>query len=120
MIDMDWPLMIIGAVIGVCVVVVGVYGLWLFWIENLWPFLKGLCEDFEEVYWVGRLWAMGIIFIGAWIYCIVAYGFLMGVGLGWLPAGITAFVLSFLWPLFVLALLAGALLAGLNWLRWVA
>ena len=35
-----------------------------------------------------------IIFIGCWIYCIASYGFLLGVGLGWLPAIITASILS--------------------------
>ena len=33
---------------------------------------------------------VGVTFIVAWIYCIANYGFLLGVGLGWLPAAITA------------------------------
>jgi hypothetical protein len=37
----------------------------------------------------------------AWV--IAAYGFLLGVGLGWLAAGITASVLCWFWPLYVIA-----------------
>lgn len=32
-------------------------------------------------------------FVGVWIYCIAEYGFLLGVGLGWLPAMIITQVL---------------------------
>jgi len=45
-----------------------------------------------------------LIFIGTWIYCIATYGFLLGVGLGWLPAAITATVLCWFWPLYLLAI----------------
>ncbi len=31
-----------------------------------------------------------ITFVSSWIYCIAAYGFLLGVGLGWLPSLIVA------------------------------
>ena len=37
-----------------------------------------------------------LIFVGTWIYCIAEYGFLLGVGLGWLAAAITASVLCWL------------------------
>jgi hypothetical protein len=40
-------------------------------------------------------------FIGGWIYCVATYGFLLGLGLGWLPSGILAgivhFTFVFLW-----------------------
>lgn len=40
-------------------------------------------------------------FIGVWIYCVATYGFLLGLGLGWLPAailaGIVHFAFVFLW-----------------------
>lgn len=49
------------------------------------------------------------VFIGVWIYCIFAYGFLLGVGLGWLPAMIVAVIAGFLWPFIALAF-AGILL----------
>lgn len=47
-----------------------------------------------------------LIFIASWIYCIINYGFLLGVGLGWLPSIIVAFVLSFLWPLVLVGIAA--------------
>jgi hypothetical protein len=38
-------------------------------------------------------WLVGpVTFIGCYIYCIATYGFLFGVGLGWLPAWIVAVV----------------------------
>lgn len=50
-----------------------------------------------------------IIFVSVWIYCIAMYGFLLGVGLGWLPAAITASVLCWLWPPYV----AGVVIVGI-------
>ena len=35
-----------------------------------------------------------LIFIGAYIYCIATYGFLLGLGLGWLPSGIVAAIVG--------------------------
>jgi hypothetical protein len=55
--------------------------------------------DGEDVYWLGYKISWVLIFLGCWIYCIAAYGFLLGVGLGWLPSLIVASVASFLWPL---------------------
>jgi hypothetical protein len=54
-----------------------------------------------------------ITFISSWIYCISTYGFLLGVGLGWLPSIIVAFF-AFLLALLVwgpIALLCVLLLA---------
>lgn len=49
-----------------------------------------------------------LTFIGTWVYCIAAYGFLFGVGLGWLPSAIVAVVAGFagylLWPLILLGI----------------
>jgi len=55
-------------------------------------------------YWIGYRICFVLVFFGCWIYCIASYGFLFGLGLGWLPSGITAAVVSFLWPLLVAAL----------------
>lgn len=52
----------------------------------------------------------GITFLGTWGFCIVNYGFLLGVGLGWHPAMIVAYVAGFLWPLLALILLGLAAL----------
>jgi hypothetical protein len=57
--------------------------------------------------------AAGVItFVGAYIYCIETYGFLLGLGLGWLPSGILAAIIGwavvFLWrPAIVIGLLLG-------------
>lgn len=50
-----------------------------------------------------------VTFVGAWIYAISTSGFLLGVGLGWLPAAIVAVVAALLWPV------AAFLLAWLYW-----
>ena len=42
-----------------------------------------------------------IVFIVSWIYCIVQYGYLLGVGLGWLSSIIVAFISFYVWPLIV-------------------
>lgn len=45
----------------------------------------------------------GVVFLGTWAYCAVTYGFLLGVGLGWIPAlicsSLVAFGLVYLWGL---------------------
>jgi hypothetical protein len=57
----------------------------------------------SDGYWLGYFITWAVTFIGCWIYAIVAYGFLLGVGLGWLPSAIVATIISFLWPLLVIA-----------------
>jgi hypothetical protein len=66
-------------------------------------------------------WIAGILtFIAAYIYCIATYGFLFGLGLGWLPSGILAvivgFLTMFLWgpALVVLAVFVLLILASLR------
>ena len=61
-------------------------------------------------YEVGTTITAWIVFVVAWIYCIAEYGFLLGVGLGWLPAGIVAVIVGLLWPLIALAMCAALLL----------
>ena len=71
-------------------------------------------EDHGDAYKLGYIISWVIIFIGCWIYCIAHYGFLWGVGLGWLPSLIVAFVVSLLWPLLALVIvlaIAGILTA---------
>ena len=58
--------------------------------------------DAVEKYMVGY-WIVWVpTFFISWIYCIGTYGFLLGVGLGWLPSIIAATVAGFLWPLIAL------------------
>ena len=56
-----------------------------------------------------------ITFVWAWWYCAATYGFLLGFGLGWLPAAILAALVGgfvwLAWPLAIAALGLG-LLAG--------
>lgn len=49
-----------------------------------------------------------LTFLAAWIWCGVEYGFLLGVGLGWLPSAIVAVAVRHLWPL--------ALIAAMVWM----
>jgi hypothetical protein len=37
-----------------------------------------------------------LTFVGAYIYCIATYGFLLGLGLGWIPASIVAAIVGYL------------------------
>ena len=60
----------------------------------------------EDVYSAWAAITGFIVFVGTWIWCISEYGFLLGVGLGWLPSGIVASVAAFLWPLIALAIAA--------------
>jgi hypothetical protein len=55
--------------------------------------------DGHRWYWTGYWICFVLVFLGCWIYCIASYGLLFGLGLGWIPSGITAAVVSFLWPL---------------------
>lgn len=61
--------------------------------------------DFEDVYKIGRFIAGIIVFIGIWIYAFTAWGFLIGLAIGWLPALVGGIILGIIWPLAVLVLL---------------
>jgi hypothetical protein len=63
----------------------------------------------KNTYEIGIPITFWIVFIGTWIWCIDEYGFLLGVGLGWLPSAITAALMAFLWPLLLLAIIILAL-----------
>lgn len=66
-------------------------------------------RDDEAYAAIGNFFAF-IVFVSCWIYCIANYGFLLGVGLGWLPSAICAAIARVVWPLIALALL---------WFAWV-
>ncbi len=61
-------------------------------------------QNDSEWYSIGFGITAFITFIGSWIYCIATYGFLLGVGLGWLPSIIVAVIAGALWPLIALAI----------------
>jgi hypothetical protein len=48
-----------------------------------------------------------LVFIGTWIWCVSEYGFLLGVGLGWLPSAITAVFAALVWPLIACVIVVG-------------
>jgi len=51
-----------------------------------------------------------VTFIAAWAYCVMSYGFVLGLGLGWFPAAICAGIVGwatvFLWGIALLIILA--------------
>jgi len=51
--------------------------------------------DGDKVYRTGYLITAVIVFIGCWIYCIGTYGYLVGLGVGWLPSMIVALISAF-------------------------
>lgn len=62
-----------------------------------WTFtLRGLQEFpwYSVGFWITSF----VAFVSTWIYCIAAYGFLIGVGLGWLPSFIVAIIAGAAWP----------------------
>lgn len=52
--------------------------------------------------WFAITWVLA--FVIGYIYAIYEYGFLLGGGLGWIPAAIVATVAAALWPLVALAI----------------
>jgi hypothetical protein len=63
-------------------------------------------------YWLGYRIFFALIFAGCWIFCIASYGFLFGVGLGWLPSAIAATILSLFWPLILVLVLVAVVVIG--------
>lgn len=58
-----------------------------------------LDDDYMKGVWtVG-----GVVFLGGWAYAVSAYGFFLGLGLGWVPALVLGALAGFLWPLVLLA-----------------
>lgn len=70
-------------------------------IDSLKRFYKGLGKFYAEA----GLVIGGLVFLGAWLYCSITYGFLLGFGLGWLPSAILAWLATRLWPLALAALI---------------
>lgn len=70
-------------------------------------------EDWA-VYKLGAFITWFLIFVPAYIYCIYEYGFLFGLGLGWLPSAIVATVLCWFWPFYALVILGFILYVTFN------
>ena len=63
--------------------------------------------EWESVYPIGGSITGVITFIVCWIYAIASWGFLLGVGLGWIPSLFIAVIAGFIWPLLALVLIIG-------------
>jgi hypothetical protein len=70
----------------------------------------------EEIYKTGIDIVAIVTFFSCWIYCVATYGFLLGVGLGWLPSLIVAVIAGFLWPFILLAIGLLIFVAGILFL----
>lgn len=68
----------------------------------------------DNTYQIGFAITACIVFIGSWIYCIIEYGFLLGVGFGWVPSIIVAVIAGALWPLIIWGIAVLVLLAFIN------
>lgn len=58
-----------------------------------------------ENYLIG-VWIVGVLsFICIWLYSFFAWGFLIGLIFGWIPALIGGLLFGFLWPLVIIAVI---------------
>ena len=72
--------------------------------EHTLPYRRGY--DWEgNWYKVGFVITALLSFIASWIYAWAQWGFLLGLGLGWIPSIFIALIAGFLWPLLALALI---------------
>jgi hypothetical protein len=71
--------------------------------------------SYSEIGWILGIVAAIVTFLGAYIYCIITYGFLLGLGLGWLPSGILAALIGLLaanfWRPLLMVILFGLICA---------
>ncbi len=58
-----------------------------------------------------------IAFLIGYVYAIYEYGFLLGAGLGWFPAGVVATVVALLWPLVAVAIVAAIIIGVILLIR---
>lgn len=59
------------------------------------------------IYVIGAFLVGAVTFIGSWLYAASRFGWFIGIGLGWFPAGVIGVIVGVLWP--VIALLAIAM-----------
>jgi hypothetical protein len=71
------------------------------------PPMRRRSIDWHAVYPIGGFVTGVITFIACWIYAIASWGFLLGVGLGWIPSFFIAIIAGFIWPLIALVLVVG-------------
>ena len=69
--------------------------------------------DLGDLYFKGRFISGIIIFVVSWIYAVIHYGLFIGIGLGWIPSLVIAFIGSFIWPLLAVLLLLFLIALGI-------
>jgi hypothetical protein len=66
-------------------------------------------KTYTNIGWICAALTGPATFLAVWIYCAVTLGFLLGFGLGWIPALILALLVAvatiFLWPIAAAVLL---------------
>ncbi len=73
----------------------------------------------EKNYYGIGFWISSVItFFVCWIYAIASWGFLLGVGLGWIPSLFIAVIAGFIWPLLALVLIGGLCIAAFLTYKW--
>ena len=73
--------------------------------------------DYRGYYMIGFLITAIICFILSWIYAAVSWGFLIGLGLGWIPSIFIGIIAGAIWPLLVLVFIAGLAIIGYFWYK---
>lgn len=77
--------------------------------------MSGYVEDAKMSEYAIGAWITGVLaFLASWAYAVASWGFLLGVGLGWIPALFIGAIAGLLWPLIALAVGGIILLLILN------
>lgn len=76
------------------------------WLNAL-PYWGGIDIDWVSVYRIGGFITAAIAFIACWIYAVISWGLLLGIGLGWIPSLFIGAIAGFIWPLLALVLVLG-------------
>lgn len=71
-------------------------------------------QGFSLRYWVAGLVIGGLVFVGFWIYALFAWGVLLGLAFGWLPALIAGVIARWAWPL-----IAGLVILACLWVGFM-
>lgn len=77
------------------------------WFSSIFGFFYGACHILTVV----------LTFFGCWIYAIVAYGWFLGLALGWIPSLIIALIVGVVFPIIFFLILAGVLLGLIAYLK---
>lgn len=62
--------------------------------------------DTEGCYAFGAFVTWVLAFLAGMVYAVSAWGWFLGVGVGWLPAAVVALVVAVLWPVLLFGIVA--------------